>query len=278
MIVSTFRGINSPVVLSNVQYTTVLNFIKNPSKQHLRKIQDFRKTGKEEMKLNIPVVTWAGMFSYRNKNSIEKFSNFIYVDFDDFEEVTIEETFEKIKKLSFIRAVWRSVSNNGLGCIIECENLDKEHFLPTYTHILSEFDIQPDILNDYSRCNVISYDLDIYVNFNSKLYPRKEKAINIRTIEQDISHIKYDVTKNDMFNTNGLFSNTPEHGLSIALQSAFKNKGLFIKGNRTNFTVSFAGLCKKLGIPEYDVIDFLTKNGYIYEDTDKTVKYIFKKY
>lgn len=277
MIVSTFRKISAPNPLANAVYTTILSFIKNPSKVHLRKITDFRNTKEETLKQNLPVVTWSGMFSYRNSQSILNFSNFIYIDFDKIESV--DGTFEKIKNVSFVRAAWKSASNTGLGCIVECEKLDKNTFLPTYSHIVSEFDLKNDHLPDYTRCNVISYDPDIYVNFTSKIYPSKTEIIgNYFKQKIEIPPVIFDSKNEGMFKTNGIFENTPEYFLNLALNTAYKNKGLFVKGNRANFTVSFTGTCKNLGLSEYEVLNFLIANGYWFEDTEKTIKYIYSKY
>jgi len=273
MIVSTFGKISSPNPLVNVVYTSILKFIQNPSKRHIRKVVDFRETKNDIIKETLPVVTWPGMFSYRNSQSILKFSNFIYVDFD---KINPDEKIESLKTKSFVRAVWKSVSNKGVGCIVECESLDKENYLPTYRQLTAELDGDVDSLPDYTRCNVISYDPDIYVNFSSEIYPAQLK------VEREIEIKKYVQSETfsniQMFQTNGVFENTVDYYLRYAFNAAIKNKGYFFEGNRSNFTISFTGTCKKMGLSEFDVLNFLIQNGLWFEDTQKIITYVYRKY
>lgn len=263
MIVSAFRNVKSTSPLAFIKVDDVLTRIAGTGK-HIDKVKQYRDTKDKSIKESLPVVTWNGKFRSRSNAGLVSFSDYIYFDSDKIDsnlakEVLVEE--------EYIKAVWTSVGGEGVGFLVKSEGLNKSNFKSTYNAIKSDIESKGliiDSLSDIARCNIASYDPDIYI---------RDKVV---TYEPVSGSSVYRPTLSEQYK---LFVN--DHTLTactIAFAHALKAKGDFTEGNRSNFTVSYVGTCNHFGITEHECYMFLIENGCVYEETENKIQYVYKRY
>lgn len=185
-----FRFIKDSNVCNSVliEETEIFNQIKTGG-SHKKLVMDARLIGKgnpgyDKIKLKIPKIQWNAVFKDKiaNKN-IESFTNYIYCDIDKLPEIDEIKTY--LKQFSFIRAIWKSVSGNGIGFIVNCDVVTRESFNQIYKSIGDYIGVKLDPnANKITQGNVLSFDPDIYINYDSTLFDTSsliENNINIKS-------------------------------------------------------------------------------------------------
>ena len=127
----------------------------------------------------IQCVTWTTTYSNRRRKSdIESFSSYIYLDIDDFNDISFEKVWEILTDggLSFVKAVWRSFGGNGIGCLVKVKNVNVDNYKSTWGALAKllkdKFSIKVDAqTKDVTRINVLSYDPNIFIKPDEKVLP-----------------------------------------------------------------------------------------------------------
>lgn len=121
----------------------------------------------KSIKNSLPCITFLNSFkNYVNNDNIIENTGFMYVDVDNVGEIDFSI-------YSFVVAYWKSLSNNGYGILIKCENIGE--LQDNLKELSSFFDIKLDknaVSKD--RLNVLGYDLNIYYNPNYTSYRFKD--------------------------------------------------------------------------------------------------------
>lgn len=171
----------------------VLEGIKNGTKKEL--IEKIRAEQDEavvsKLKMELPCVLYAGEFripiekerkdgtyfiSYRNDESLSVHSKYIAFDVDDIDD--IPKFKEDAKKDPFVYALWTSPSGRGLHGLIRIADGSKheEH----YTALLKRYPIFDPTARNPSRILFFSYDPEIYINENSKVFFEVSEKIQVQ--------------------------------------------------------------------------------------------------
>lgn len=179
-IFKTFRDVDKP---SYTNLRAVLEGIKNGAKKEL--IEKIRSEKDDavisKLKLELPCVLYAGEFripiekertdgtyylSFRNDESLSIHSKYIPFDIDDIDDIPKYK--EDAKKDPFIYALWTSPSGKGLHGLIKIAdgNKHEEH----YTALLKRYPVFDPTARNPSRVLFFSYDPEIYINENSKVF------------------------------------------------------------------------------------------------------------
>jgi len=146
----------------------ILLKIKNGyTKQQVELARSYGKGTPEydQIKVMIPTFTPHGEFSGTRKiSNLIQLSGFIYLDFDGYTNK------QRIAQLPFVYACWESLSAQGLGCLVQVDNLTTDNFLSVWNYLsnnLKQLQIELDsACKDLSRQNVISYDPNLVINTN----------------------------------------------------------------------------------------------------------------
>ena len=149
------------------------------------KIEQIRNETDQEviskLKLELPAVLYAGVFdipisktradgtiyeSYRNDKSLSIHSKLIPFDVDDLDD--IPKFKEDAKKDPYIYALWTSPSGTGVHGLIKIAdgNKHEEH----YNALLKRYPVFDPTARNPSRILFMSYDPDMYVNDDSKVF------------------------------------------------------------------------------------------------------------
>lgn len=129
------------------------------------------KEEKDTAKKKLGAVTFGGIFSKRAKDCLKESSGLIVLDFDNLENIF--ESKERLSKDEYIFACWISPSGNGLKALVRIPSVENdEEFKSFFSCIKKYFDwIEVDESGkDISRLCLESYDPDIYLNVDSKLW------------------------------------------------------------------------------------------------------------
>jgi predicted P-loop ATPase len=135
------------------------------------KVEKYRTEPEQELKLSLPAFTVSGTFpESRRANAIDTHSGFIAMDFDNIDNVA--SLAEALKNDPYTYCLFKSVSGEGLCAIVKIE--PKKHldaFIGLEKYYLSNYSVGIDpSCKDTSRCRFVSYDPDLYLNYESTMF------------------------------------------------------------------------------------------------------------
>ena len=163
-----FKSITkSSTVLGMVELDKFLYTIKNGD-EHLEQIKKARiaytidKNEYKFIKLNsLPCYTLNFRFNKTRKNTnIIDSTGFVYLDVDGQTDINLSNP--------MIFASWLSLSGNGRGILVKVENINSSNFKVQYNQIAQALEIDADDgARKATQPNVLSYDPNLYVNYDS---------------------------------------------------------------------------------------------------------------
>ncbi len=161
-------------IITSLSLEEYINTMKNPDFVRKSQVDLARKTYKnselkkddplyKSIKNSLPCITFLNTFTNYviNENIVES-TGFMYLDIDDIQHIDISE-------YPFVVSYWKSLSNNGYGILIKCENTND--LQKNLKELSTLFNIELDknaVSKD--RLNVLGYDTNIYFNPNYTSY------------------------------------------------------------------------------------------------------------
>jgi len=188
----------------------ILTKIKNGHWQDiaLNIMRENDKAKRDDLKKKVPYFTPSGTFERRKNDSLNNHSGLIAIDIDEVENISAVVQILKVDDYTY--SVFKSISGRGLCVLVKIEpEKHKEAFeaLSKYYFELLRHPIDP-ACKDVARARFISYDPDLFINYNSKIYkkylPKKETKVErprnfIHTsskFEKVLAKIDQDITGN----------------------------------------------------------------------------------
>jgi len=256
--VSVFINRFSNTKITDVNLEIVLNNIKNPSERISKRIDLIREKynkglNYENLKANLPVITWAGTFSSKKTSGLIKPSNLLYVDVDEKIDAT---------KLPYVRAYWKSVTERGLGILVACNHITVNNYKPTYlkyADILKQQGVFVDTsVSNISRNNVMSKDENLFYN------PKSEILICAKDIQPPVLEKRVGKVKN--------YIKTCDNILFYVL----KKYGIYQKGNRHNVMIQFIMRAQMSNISKSQAMTYLISKN-LTNDLQYHIDYIYDR-
>ena len=157
-------------------FLTEFGSLKKSLVERVRECQDTDE--RRRMKLRLPVITPAGVFSERNKACLLSYSGYLCIDIDNLQGA-IPETKDKLKNFPGLAYCGLSVSGDGLFMIVKISDPQEyEAHLESIFYDLDSLGIVPDkCCKDITRLRFVSYDDAPIMNFGVEPYSKKK--INI---------------------------------------------------------------------------------------------------
>lgn len=160
----------------------------NQSKiEKIRTIEDKEVRNKEKSKLKS--ICFSGEFSKRNALNIVKHSGFACLDFDDvgtYEDAVCLR--DSLQDNEYIYSAFVSPSGNGVKAIVKIPAEIQNH-KKYYEALCETFDSKLDIkTKDVSRVCYESYDPDLFINENSKVWVLKKEFTEVSRINKYPKH------------------------------------------------------------------------------------------
>lgn len=264
--VSIFRSIHDVANPYNKPVSEFLDRIKKGSPATATVLK-FRETGDDAIKKQLPACTFSGVFSYRNLNSLVKFSQFACLDFDKFNGIeAAQEIKDNLCADECLFACFISPSGKGVKAVFRVAN-KPEKYEAMYRALTMKY---PDVhldskTKDISRLCFESYDPEIYINENAK-----EWSIFEEDEYQNLGSNRYDVT----------VPLKSESRIIEKLQVWFDRKYSMSAGNRNDSIYRFASALNAYGINAFTSINYLSKyaeKGFSKKEIEASVKSAYKR-
>lgn len=177
MKVTIFRNIKEIYTPFHRDVSFVLDRIRDGKhKELISSIRTERdKSGRNELKKELPAICFSGTFSKRSDDAIIEHSGLICLDFDGYEsEQSMLADKDTISSDPYVMSAFVSPSGNGLKVLIkipaDADN-HKRYFDALGDHFASDkFDIST---KNISRVCYESYDPSIYINMDSEVWTKK---------------------------------------------------------------------------------------------------------
>ena len=298
--ISIFRNFNE--VVENKPIEKILDDIKNETFKnqiiHIRKcLQQDKMTAYEKEKKSLPAFTPSGRFEGgRKMEFLKQYVPFLILDFDKIPDDKIAEIRTKITNDPFTYSCFTSPSGNGLKAIIQTDATKENHaeyFLKAqkYYEDLTGHPIDKSG-KDITRLCFFSYDPDIYINPNAKVF-----SLSLTNTIEHNPKSSSGVVSGQVSPSGGNAKGASVsplggdlEGASLALSGgaggggAFEhairfteNKTRFVEGNRNNFIHQLACNCNRLGISEIEALGFIiSRFNYDEKEIRSTVASAYK--
>lgn len=239
------------------------------------KVEKIRKTTdqdtRKELKQNLPIVTWQGIFRHRSNDGLISLSSLICLDIDHRTDDELTAIRNELMTWPYVVACFHSPSGDGLKVIIKTDSYDPMHYLNCYKQLeklfVDRLGIKPD-----NKCEPLcqgcfmSYDPNIYVNmevrdwhfeydsaFDELDKPTKGDQTNREYQEPQIS--SYTSFTNQL--TTAIYGMTDEQILQILDRKFHGYKQNYNDGNRTHAIFTQASKLCKAGIPQEKAVEYL---------------------
>lgn len=172
-IFSGIANVKSPLYNSNVdsilETIRVGDWCKIKSKiLKLQAVQDKKQF--DDLKRRLPVITWNGVFTYRDASGCSVYSSFTALDFDHVDD--LDECKAWLQTFPCVYAYFKTPSGKGLKAIILHDNRNKDRHSDLYSQLLKIFNGYgcDTSTSDLGRGNYLSYDPDLWINPNVQPY------------------------------------------------------------------------------------------------------------
>ncbi len=165
-------------VLGSIEINEFLSIVKNGN-EYLETIKEARskhlkdRTTYDKIKVSeLPCYTLNFTFDKKKSNeTILASTGFIYLDYDNSTKIDTSNP--------LIFATWLSLSGTGRGILVKTSDLTLNNFKDTYHYIAKELNIEPDSQAcKATQFNVLSYDPNLYVNYESRVWIIDNTQIN----------------------------------------------------------------------------------------------------
>ena len=140
-------------------------------------VQEVRNAKTKEeadaVKKSLPCILFGGEFKERNKKGLVNHSGLMVIDFDKYEtDDKMYDHLHELKKNPFIITLFISPSGKGIKGVVRIPSADQFSHEKYFKAFADEFNYD---YFDKSNCNVDrvcfeSYDPDIYINYEAKIY------------------------------------------------------------------------------------------------------------
>jgi len=240
----------------------VLNSLKDGSNKDkieaLRSIEDKEKRNVAKSKLKS--ICFSGEFSYRSAKNCVKHSGFACLDFDDvgtFEDAICLR--DSLQDNEYIYSAFISPSGNGVKAIVKIPAEINNH-KKYYEALCETFDSKLDLkTKDVSRVCYESFDPDLFINENSKVWTLKKEYT--------------EVTRKNNYPTHFQITDTDKK-VDVIIKW-FNKKFTLNAGERNSNLFKLACGLNRAGLNDFDALD-LFKNFYSSGLTESELESIIK--
>lgn len=185
-----------------VNIDTALTRIRDgKSKQKIEEIRNYTDPKEiSKLKMNLPSVLFHGVFnkeitkvksdgtSYQSKrddSSISSHSGFLILDFD---KCDVASKKRQLSQDPYVYACWVSPSGSGVKALVRCEASIEKHYI-LYDNLIERYPDLDTTSRSLSRLCFESYDPDIYINPNAKVWDKS--IVNLSKNVTDETRLDY---------------------------------------------------------------------------------------
>ena len=190
------------------------------------------KAEKTKIKATLPSVCFSGKFSERKDNCLLEHSGFVVLDFDHLKNLTQKK--KEICEDEYTYACWVSPSGEGLKVLVQIPK-EKENHEAYYLALIDKYPELDSTSKNLSRVCYESFDSEIYINKDSKVWTtKKESTIKLQASQPIGRAIVNNYSKAER--ALQLIRNSVDGQKHIELLKASKLMGGYIAGGLINET------------------------------------------
>lgn len=268
--ISVFSGIanvRNPICESNID--TIFEAIRIGDrfkiKSKILKLQGIQdKKEFDTLKRKLPVITWNGIFTYRDASGCPVYSSYTALDFDHVDD--LDECKAWLQTFPCVYAYFKTPSGKGLKAIILHDNRNKDRHSDLYSQLLKIFNGYgcDSSTSDLGRGNYLSYDPDLWINPNVQPFHYKpfEEAgptiCNTQTIikgENGEPALIQDDDYTSFFLQRLSMEILTDESIINMLRKKWTQQSLDRGRNNTAFT--YAGILCKAGVEQSKALNFI---------------------
>ena len=189
-------------IITSLSLDEYINTMKNPDFVRKSQVDLARETYKnselkkddplyKSIKNSLPCITFLNTFNgYVNNENIVNSTGFMYVDIDNVSDINFS-------MYPFVVSYWKSLSNNGYGILIKCENTGELQDNINELSLLFNIQLDKNAVSK-DRLNILGYDNNIYYNPNYTSYIFKDsKKVSLGYIKESSIRLQQIDTKNE---------------------------------------------------------------------------------
>lgn len=230
--ITVFKDIKETRTPHVVHPNLMLKYIKEGRyKDKIEKLRTLNsKKDRDKIKMTLPSICWSGQFSQRGNDYCEKHSGLVCIDFDHV--LDLDGLKKRICEDQYTHMAFISPSGDGLKVIIKIPDSIQTHAdsCKAITDYFNEDTL--DEFKDIARVCYISYDPDIYINPESKVF---NKLIKEETVTQ-----KFYPTER-VSDTNEIYDR---------IVTWLDKSETYSDGNKHKYLVKLSAACLRFGIPQ----------------------------
>lgn len=181
------------------------------------------KKQRSKLKSELPSVCFSGTFSSRTDKALIEHSGFVVLDFDGIKNIKKKKL--EISKDEYTYAVWVSPSGNGLKALIKIPK-DKDKHENYYLALIDKYPELDTTSKNISRVCYESFDSEIYINKNSKIWDEQKEDFQKKEIKTVNTKTNYSKVENVL----NIVRNAADNEKHIELLKASRLAGGFISG------------------------------------------------
>lgn len=252
------------------QYHTIndaLNDIKEGRyKVIIQKIRNSEsKDEKNKLKKKLPVFLLNGLFHKRNSKGFLKFSDYMCLDFDDFESTEdVMKAKEQLVTDPHVYACFVSPKGLGLKVLVRIKRKSKlEHlqFFEGAKAHFSKINGFDDACKDIARACFMSYDPELYINPVSKIFTKK---LEVSKGFEKLSNSKKKISNGKILEfekeiENSIFDETDISKIKKLIFEYWESKYSLAEGNRNNNLYKLAIKLYSAGVSKNNITEFFYK-------------------
>lgn len=190
-------------IITSLSLDEYINTMKNPDFVRKSQVDLARETYKnselkkddplyKSIKNSLPCITFLNTFNnYVINENIVSPTGFMYVDVDNVSDIDFSV-------YPFVVSYWKSLSNNGYGVLIKCENIGELQDNIKELSIFFNITLDKNAVSK-DRLNVLGYDDNIYYNPNYTSYVFSDsKKVSLCYIKESSNRLQQIDTKNEV--------------------------------------------------------------------------------
>jgi hypothetical protein len=170
---------------------------------------------------------------------IERYSNFVHLDFDKLTQEQLNNAFHVIAQIPYTFLCFRSPSGNGLKVFVEVTT-DQEHHDIAYLQVMKYYEAATglkadDKCKDITRLCFMSHDPTLYKNISNEKF-----TVFLSQVPEDVKQPVDEPEIEDV-----------DYSILFQKQVQFTNQKItFQNGNRNNYVYLLASNCNRAGLPQ----------------------------
>lgn len=208
----------------------------------------------DELKIQLPAFTPSATFGdSRTQPHLTGYSGIVHLDYDHISKEELPDLVNRVNECEYTLASFISPSAEGLKVFIKV-NTDETNHTPIYQQVTDYYNKYGEVkvdgkCKDVTRLCFVSYDEDLYLNENSKVF----ELIIEKTAKNKEALNKPKQTSNAI-------NTLPTQEILEKCLKFTEQKETYQDGNRNNFIYLFASNANRFGIQEADAYDFCYTN------------------